>query len=314
VSDPKDSKGFRTLGAFARLLAAVVAGAASGAAHAAEARIRVVTLHTVLTEIAREVGGDRVDIDPVVQPGVDPHAFQPSPGAVARMTQADLVLAGGLNLEPYLDRMVRNAGVRGRVLEVGDLVPVILQIAASGSPRSGAEKDPHWWHSIGDMLAATDLIRDAYARLRPQDAQGFADRARAYGERLRALQAWTLAEVARLPPGSRNLVTSHDAFGYFARDYGFTVYPINGSSPEGEPNAREYARIIDIIRSRRIRAIFPESTANARTVEGLVDDTGARIGPPLYADGLGPLTGDASTYDAMFRHNVTAIVSSLLGP
>jgi zinc/manganese transport system substrate-binding protein len=286
--------------------------AAASCLGAGEPAIRVASLHTVLTEIAREVGGDRVEVDALVRPGDDPHTYQPSPEAVARMTEADIVLAAGLNLEPYLDRLVRNAGVRGRVVAVGDSVPVILSVpGGTGLLSRKGERDPHWWHSIADMLFATELVRREFSILRPGDAPAFASRALAYEHRLSALRAWTEAEVSRIPSASRQLVTSHDAFGYFARDYGFTIHSINGLSPDGQPDAKNLSQLIDFMRSEHIRAIFPESTTNPRVVQGLLEETGASLGGALYADGLGPPGGDAATYEMMFRHNVNAIVSGL---
>jgi zinc/manganese transport system substrate-binding protein len=285
---------------------------AASCLRAEEPRIRVASLHTVLTEIASEVGGGQVEVEALVRPGDDPHTYQPSPEAVARMTQADIVLAAGLNLEPYLDRLVRNAGVNGRVIAVGDSVPVILSVPGGpGLLARKGERDPHWWHSITDMLSATDIVRREFSVLRPGHSADFAARARAYEDRLSALQAWTRAQVARLRPAARQLVTSHDAFAYFARDYGFTVHSISGLSPDGEPDARELAQLIDFMRSERVGAIFPESTANPRLVRGLMEETGAALGGALYADGLGPAGSGADTYEGMFRHNVSAIVSGL---
>lgn len=295
-----------------RLVAALCALAATACLRADEPRIRVASLHTVLTEIAEEVGGDQVQVDALVRPGDDPHTYQPSPEAVARMTRADIVLAAGLNLEPYLDRLVRNAGVTGRVVAVGDSVPVVLSVpGGSGLLSRKGEKDPHWWHSIADMLAATELVRREFSVARPQAASAFASRARAYEGRLSALREWTEAETTRLPSSARQLVTSHDAFGYFARDYGFTIHSINGLSPDGQPDAQDLSRLIDLMRSEHIRAIFPESTTNPRVVQGLLEETGARLGGALYADGLGPAGSGAETYERMFRHNVSAIVSGL---
>jgi ABC-type Zn uptake system ZnuABC Zn-binding protein ZnuA len=298
---------------FPRRLSIVLCGvAAASCLQAGEPRIRVASLHTVLTEIAQEVGGDQVEVEALVRPGDDPHTYQPSPEAVARMTQADIVLAAGLNLEPYLDRLVQDAGVRGRVVAVGDLVPVILSVpGGTGIFSRKGERDPHWWHSIEDMLAATDLVRREFTLMRPGEAPAFASRARAYEELLSALRDWTGAEISRLPPASRQLVTSHDAFGYLARDYGFTIHSINGLSPDGEPDAKDLSRLIEFMRSEHIRAIFPESTTNPRVVQGLLEETGAVLGGALYADGLGPAGSGAATYVTMFRHNVTAIVSGL---
>ena len=271
---------------------------------AAERPLRVVALNTVLAEVAREVGGSSVAVTGLVRPGVDPHTFDPSAADLRAMVDADLVLASGLQLESYLDRLVAKMGPAGKVVMVGDALPSVLALA-------GGEKDPHWWHSIDNVIFATELLRAELTRLRPADAPAFSVRARAYAERLRALKRWVAGEMATLPPARRQLVTSHDAFGYFARDYGFTVHAIAGLSTDVEPDARQLARLIDLLRREHIRAIFAESSVNSALVANLVAETGVQIGGTLYADGLGTADSDAATYEAMYRHNVRTIVAAL---
>lgn len=276
-----------------------------GVAFAAGDRpLRVVALNTVLAEIAREVGGDQVRVTGLVPPGVDPHTFEPSGADLRAMADADLVLASGLQLESYLDRLVTKIGAPGHVVVVGQALPSLLI-------EAGGEKDPHWWHSLDEMNFATELIRTELTRRRPAAAEYFARQAQAYEQRLAALKTWVTGEIATLPPTQRYLVTSHDAFGYFARDYGFTVHPIAGLSTDGETDARQLARLIDLIRREHIRAVFAESSVNSALVTNLVAETGVRLGGTLYADGLGTADSDAATYDAMMRHNVRTIVEAL---
>jgi len=129
------------------------------------ARIRVATLNTVLTEVARQVGGARVEVVGIVAPGVDPHSFNPSPSDVRALVDAEIVLASGLNMEAYLDRLVVSVGPRGRVVAVGNELPIVLDLP--GSPGR-VEKDPHWWHSIGNVILSADLVRREFTRLRPR--------------------------------------------------------------------------------------------------------------------------------------------------
>jgi zinc/manganese transport system substrate-binding protein len=289
-----------------RLSLAVLCGFAAGARlTAADDRpVRVVALNTVLTEVACEVGGDRAAVNGLVRPGVDPHAFDPSAQDLRAMTDADLVLASGLQLESYIDRLGVRIGPGGRVVVVGDALPAVLSLP-------GGEPDPHWWHSIDNVLFATDVVCGELARLRPAWAGEFTRNADAYRRRLVALKAWVVGEMATLPPARRHLVTSHDAFGYFARDYGFTVHAIAGLSTAGEPDARHLARLIDLLRRESIRAVFAESSVNSDLVASLVAETGVRLGGTLYADGLGPAGSGAATYEAMVRHNVSTIVGAL---
>jgi len=285
---------------FTAVLLALSGGAVVGAA--AEPPLRVVCLHTVLTELAEEIGGPDAVVVGLVKPGIDPHTFDPSPTDAREIARADLVLAAGLGLENYLERVARNAGGHATVVRVGDALPGALNLAPG-------EPDPHWWNSLVEMLAAVDVIRDQYALLRPGQAGGFAARADGVRRQLRELQAWANTEVARLAPARRDLVTSHDAFGYFARDYGFSLHPLAGISPEAEPNARQLGDLIDLIRRRHIRAVFVESSVNPSLIETIVEETGCKLGGTLYADGLGP--GADGSYPAMFRHNLTTIVEGL---
>jgi len=288
------------------------------AAPATESPLHVVTLHTVLTEIAREVGGSRAEVAGLVQPGIDPHAFDPSASDMRKLVDADVVLVSGLHLELYLDRLVAQRGPNRPVVVVGEALPSMLSLSGAAAKKSDKnhstcanEKDPHWWHSIDNVLFAADLVRAEFSRLRPAWADDFARNAQAYEQRLFALKSWVALEIAKLPPSRRQLVTSHDAFGHFARDYGFTVHPINGISTEGEPDAKHLAQLIDFIRAEHIKAVFAENDVNPRLVSNLVSETGVRLGARLYSDGLGPEGSDAATYEAMYRHNVSAIFGAL---
>jgi zinc/manganese transport system substrate-binding protein len=279
---------------------------AAAAAAPAEPPLRVAALGTVLAEIAGQVGGEAVRVDSLIRPGVDPHSFDPSPAEMRLLVDADLVLASGLGLEGYLGRLAARLGPGGRVASVGDALPEAIT-------GPGGERDPHWWQSVRATEHAVETVRAALAAARPGEAAGLAARARAYGDRLRTLDAWVAAQVAAVPPERRQLVTSHDAFAYFARDYGFTVHALSGLSTEGEADARHVAALIDLIRRDHIRAIFAESSVNPRLVANLTEETGARPGGTLYGDGLGPPGSGADTYEAMIRHNVRTLVEALSG-
>jgi zinc/manganese transport system substrate-binding protein len=273
--------------------------------------LRVVTLHTVLTEIAREVGGDQVAVTPLLKPGVDPHVFEPAPADIRRLRQADLVLAAGLGLETYLDRLAGDIG-RDRLVRVGDDLPGLLHGACThGHDHDGHQHDldPHWWLGVTQMLAAVDRVTRELSARRPMAAADFDRNAAVYRTRLEALRAWISSKLSVLPGERRQLITAHDAFGYFAHEHGFAVHPLLGTSTAAEADARQVAAVVKLIRARGIRTVFVEDAVNPRLIEAIVRDTGARLGPPLYSSGLGP--GAVGTYEGMMRHNVTAIVEGL---
>ncbi|HVW20583.1 MAG TPA: metal ABC transporter substrate-binding protein [Opitutaceae bacterium] len=285
------------------LLAALAAAALATAASAQP--LRVVTLFTVLTEIAREVGGGAVAVQPLLPPGVDPHTFEPAPRDMRALSGADLILASGLGLEPYLRKLAANAGGRAVIAEAGG---VLRDEAVRAGPRG--EPDPHWWNSARATAKVTRGVAEDFARLRPGEAAGFRARAGAYERRLAALDAWAARELAGIPAGRRRIVTTHDAFGWFARDYGFTVYPVSGLSPEADPDARQLARLTDLIRREGIRAVFVENSENSKLAAALARETGAKIGGILYPDGL-TTEPDGSTYERLFRHNVLTLAAGL---
>jgi len=272
--------------------------------------LRVVTLSTVLTELAERIGGPAVTVTGLLQPGVDPHTFEPAPADLRKLVGADLILASGLGVEAYLDRLAANSGTHAALLEAGDALADETPFIEEHGHR---EPDPHWWNSIAATKRVVTAVAASFARLRPESAPDFAARADGLLASLDELDAWARVRISTLPRDSRQLVTNHDAFAWFARDYGFTVHPISGLSPESEPGARDLARLADLVRGGHIAAIFVESSENTALATALADETGARLGGMLYADGLSP-DGDGATYEGMFRHNVLTIVTALGSP
>ncbi|MBV9127849.1 MAG: zinc ABC transporter substrate-binding protein [Verrucomicrobia bacterium] len=275
---------------------------------AANAPLKVVSLSTVLSDLARNVGGDKVQVIELVKAGVDPHEFQPSPGDVQQVAGADVVLVSGKGLEGYLSRLEQSSGGgSGKFVDVGSGVGPSLRLKEDKK----TVEDPHWWHSIANVKKAVGVVRDAFGKADPADGAAFAAAATAYSARLDALDKEIKLKVAELPREKRKLVTSHDAFQYFARDYGFRIYPIEGVSTEAQPSSKDVAELIETIKKQGVKAVFFENIENPKVVAAITQETGAKVGGELYADGLGAPDSDAATYEAMMRHNVTTIVNAL---
>jgi ABC-type Zn uptake system ZnuABC Zn-binding protein ZnuA len=170
-------------------------------------------------------------------------------------------------------------------------------------------EDPHWWHSVDNMERATKIVMGELIKISPADEEYFINNAGNYIARLENLKKWIKIKIAELPRDKRKLVTSHDAFQYFGRDYGFAIYGVEGVSTEDEPSNKKVSEIIDTIKQEHVKAIFFESIENPKVSKAITRESGAAIGGTLYADGLGE--GDAATYDGMMRHNVTTIVDAL---
>jgi zinc/manganese transport system substrate-binding protein len=296
-------------------LLAVLFGAASAPLANASEKFMIASFSTVLTEIAQQVGANHVSVAGLVKPGQDPHEYQPTPSDLKQAADAKLILLSGKHLEHYLDKIQQATGAKAESLAVGDALPSLKMKAdpdesqAAAAEQNGMIDDPHWWNSVANVEKATMIVRDALTKLDPADRADYEKNAKAYLAKLDALDAWAKRKVAELPRDKRKLVTSHDAFQYLAKDYGFTVYAIEGVSTETEPSNRHVAALIDDITNQHVKAIFLENTLNPKVSTEITRETGAKIGGSLYADGLGE--GDGSTYEGMFRHNISTIVDSL---
>jgi ABC-type Zn uptake system ZnuABC Zn-binding protein ZnuA len=284
-------------------------------AYAAEI-LKIASFSTVLTEVVQEVGAKHVNVAGLVRPGQDPHEYQPTPFDLKQAADAKLILLSGKHLEHYLDKVQQATGAKAESLAVGDDLPTLKMKADPDESQAKAEADqngmiddPHWWNSVANVEKATIIVRDALIKLDPDDRADYEKNARAYLAKLEALDSWAKRKVAELPRDKRKLVTSHDAFQYLAKDYGFKIYAIEGVSTETEPSNRHVAELIDDIKSQQVKAIFLESTLNPKVSREITRETGAKIGGTLYADGLG--AGDGSTYEGMVRHNISTIVDSL---
>ena len=273
----------------------------------ADAKIRVSSFSTILTEIAQQVGGDRVTVTAHVKPGIDPHEYEPKPADLKTVGEAQVILLSAKHMEGYVGKLKESTGTKGAVVEVGDGL-ASLRKKAGDDPNKSIE-DPHWWHSITNMGRAAKIVREALSQASPGDAPVFADNTARWQAKLDALQKWTKAELAKLPRDQRKLVTSHDAFQYFAKENGFTIYAIEGVSSADQPSSKKVAEIIATIKAQGVKAIFPESIQNPKVLTEITRETGAKLGGALYADGLGE--GEAATYEGMYKHNVSTLVNAL---
>ena len=270
-------------------------------------KIRISSFSTILTEIVEQVGGERVAVTGHVKPGIDPHDFQPKPADLKIVSRAQLILLSAKHMEGYVGKLQQGAGAKGLLVEVGDNFGS-LKIADHHDPSQMVD-DPHWWHSIGNMEKATKVVRDALSKVSPEDKAAFGANAEKYLAQLDALEKWAKRKLAELPRNQRKLVTSHEAFQYFAKENGFTIYAIEGVSSADQPSSKKVAEIVKTIKEQGVKAVFPESLGNPKVLKEITRETGAKIGAELYGDGLGE--GGASTYEGMYKHNVTAIVDAL---
>jgi manganese/iron transport system substrate-binding protein len=270
---------------------------------AASQKLTVVTTLTVLADMIQQVGGDTVQVKPLVPPGGEVHTYQPTPDDIKQVARAKIVFYNGAHLEEWIDETIRSAGRP-------DLRIFVLSQGLPAIAESGDEPNPHLWLDVANAKAYVEKIRDALSQVDSANAAAYADRARSYLTQLDELDKWIQAEVEKIPTTRRKLVTFHDAFPYFARRYGFSLEGVLVASPGKEPSARDLTALVRRIRREHVPAVFAEAQFNPKAMEVLAKDAGIRVVTNLYNDTLsaGP---EANTYIAMMRHDVSEIVEAL---
>jgi zinc/manganese transport system substrate-binding protein len=293
----------------------------------AQQRPSVVASFSILADMTRQIGGERIALRSIAGPDQDAHGFQPKPSDAAALTNAALVIRNGLGFEGWLDRMIRSSGFKGALVTATDgITPRMMQAHHHhGHDHGGAGRrhnhsvgprqvpDPHAWQDLG---LAQHYIRNITAGLIAADSGGealYRRNAAAYAARLTALDQWVRAEIAKVPEARRKIVTSHDAFGYFGEAYGVRFFAPQGVSTEAEPSAAEVGRLIRQIKAENITALFMENMSNPATLQRIAQEAGVRVRGRLYADALSVESGPAPTYEAMFRHNVSLMVPAMRG-
>ena len=290
----------------------------------AQQRLSVVASFSILADMTRQIGGDRITLRAIAGPDQDAHGFQPKPSDAAALTNAAVVIRNGLGFEGWLDRMIRSSGFKARLVTTTEgITPRIME--AHGHDHGGAGRrhnhsvgprqvpDPHAWQDLG---LGQHYIRNITGGLVAADPGGealYRRNAEAFTARLAALDQWVRAEISKVPAARRKIVTSHDAFGYFGDAYGVRFLAPQGVSTEAEPSAAEVGRLIRQIKAESITALFMENMSNPATLQRIAQETGLRVRGRLYADALSAETGPAPTYEAMFRHNLSLMVPAMRG-
>lgn len=271
-------------------------------------RLNVVATFSILADFARNVGGDRVNVTSLVGPNSDTHVYTPTPDDAKRVSAAKLVIVNGLGLEGWLPRLVKSAGDRAIIATATK--GIVTRKPAPGSDH-GHAFDPHAWQSVPNAKVYVTNIRDALISADPIAADIYRANATAYLARLDALDSEVRAEIDKLPPDRRRVISTHDAFGYFAAAYGITFIAPQGVSTESEVSARDLAGIVRQIKNEKIPAVFLENITDPRLMRQIAAETGARVGGTLYSDSLTREKGDAPTYIDMVRHNIKTLTSAL---
>jgi manganese/zinc/iron transport system substrate-binding protein len=276
-------------------------------------RLRVVSTIGMITDLAEQIGGERIQIRGLMGPGVDPHLYRARPSDLRALASADLVLYQGLFLEASLESVLEEMAERIPTVAVTRRIPRDLLLSP---PEFEGAWDPHLWSDVSLWrLIATEIL-DALISIDPEGEAGYRERHDEVDRELKALDVWVRETVARVPPSRRILVTAHDAFHYFGRAYGFQVRALQGISTVAEAGARDVQDLVAFLLDEEVPAIFVESSVSDRMLEavrrGVIAGGGdVRIGGMLYSDALGSPGTPAGTYAGMIRHNVQTIVDAL---
>jgi zinc/manganese transport system substrate-binding protein len=277
----------------------------AGGARAAD-KVKAVASFSILGDMVKQVGGDRIDVITLVGPDGDAHVYEPTPAGAKNLATAQILFTNGLGFEGWMDRLEKSSGFRGKVM-----------VASTGvKPRTMVEDektvtDPHAWQSLANGKLYVANIRDGLIAVDPEGKSVYEANAAKYLDALAKEEADVRAALAALPQERRKIITSHDAFGYFGAAYGLEIVAPEGVSTESEASAKDVAKIIRQIKAERIPAVFMENITDHRLLDQIASETGAKIGGELYTDALSPPDGPAPTYLDMFRHNVGALTAAV---
>jgi zinc/manganese transport system substrate-binding protein len=290
----------------------LAASAGPAAAQNAE-KLKVVASFSVLGDMVRNVGGERIELVTLVGPNGDAHVYSPTPADGRRLTEAKIVFTNGLKFEGWIDRLIKSSGTKAARVEAAKGVkPLRGEEDGHGhGHHDHGSSDPHAWQSIGNAKTYVANVRDALIAADAAGKDTYEANAGAYLKQLDELEAEVKSLVAGIPTERRRIITSHDAFRYFEAAYGIDFVSPQGVSTESEASAKDVARIIQQIKREKIAAVFVENVSDARLMERIAKETGAKIGDRVYSDALSEPNGPAGTYIDMMRHNIRAFSAAL---
>ncbi len=268
----------------------------------AQDRLNVVASFSILGDLVRNVGGDRVNVTTLVGPNSDVHVYAPAPADAKKIADAKLVIVNGFGLEGWLPRLVQSSGNKAVIATATEGVAPL---------KRGSNADPHAWQSVANAKTYVANIRAALSAADLAGNDIFRSNTDAYLAKLDGLEREVREAIAQIPPERRKVISTHNAFGYFAAAYGIEFIAPLGVSTESEASARDIAAIITQIKTTKIPAVFLENISDPRLIQRISAETGARVGGTLYSDSLTDEKGDAPTYIEMVRHNIKALTRAL---
>jgi manganese/iron transport system substrate-binding protein len=268
---------------------------------------QVVATHSVLCDLTQQIAQDSIDLACLISAGTDPHRYSPTPDNRRRLETANLILYGGYNLEPALEKLIKASPQKISKIATSEVAVPKPLISKTGA-------DPHVWHNVQNAIALVNAISDSLAKINPDQAEAYKTRTQILTQQFTSLDSWVKTQIATIPAPNRTLVTTHDAMEYYSKAYGLTAEPLEGISTKDKPTPARTKAVIDLLRSKKVPAIFAETSINPLLINRIARDTPVKIArEPLYSDGLSTIDSGGGTYQRMIVSNTRAIVDNLGG-
>jgi zinc/manganese transport system substrate-binding protein len=292
----------------AGLALALVLGLAGGAE--AAGKVKAVASFSILADMVKQVGGDRVEVITLVGPDGDAHVYEPTPADAKNLAGANILFTNGLGFEGWMDRLEKSSGFKGKVVVASTGVKPRTMVEEEGGKKETIT-DPHAWQSLANGKLYVANIRDGLIAVDPDGKATYEANANTYLDAIAKEETDVKAALAALPRERRKIITSHDAFGYFGAAYGLEVIAPEGVSTESEASAQDVAKIIRQIKAEKIPAVFMENITDHRLLDQIASETNAKVGGTLYTDALSLPDGPAGTYLDMFHNNIETLTAAL---
>lgn len=276
-------------------------------------KIQVVASFSILADLVKNVGGNNISMTTFVGPNANTHTYEPTPHDAQALRNAQIIFINGLHLEGFIDRLITASGTKALLVEVSANIPLLEMKNQEYDAHHHHHSiiDPHAWQTIPNVEIYVKNIAAAFCKIDPQYCTRYNKNAATYIKKLQTAQDTLKTKITTLPQDKRIIITSHDAFGYFAKEYGFTILAPQSASTEAEATATDVAKLIKQIKANKAAALFIENISNPRLIKQISKETGLKIGGTLYSDALSDENGPAATYLDMMEHNVNTIIDAI---
>lgn len=278
------------------------------ASPAIAAEVKAVASFSILGDMVKRIGGERVEVTTIVGPNADTHVYEPKPTDAQAVASANVFFVNGLGFEGWMERFVESTGYTGPLIVTSDGVKTHTMV-----DEGKTITDPHAWQSLSNGLIYVQNIAAGLCKVDAAGCDSYKANAASYSTEITTLDAQVKAEIGAIPADKRKVITTHDAFGYFGEAYGVTFLAPEGVSTESEASAMDVAKLIEQIKSTGVTALFIENMSDPRLIQQIANETGVKVSGELYADALSEPNGPAPDYLSMFKHNVSLLLPAVAG-